>query len=148
MSASLLAWLYLSFKAVHIIAFVAWFAGMFYIWRLYVYHAETHSDEVRATLAVMERKLYHIILVPASVVTLVFGLATFAIRWQGLAGMAWIWIKLALVGGLFALQFLAGHYRKQLAAGVVYPGKQFRILNEVPTLLLIAIVLLAVFKPF
>jgi len=148
MSPSVLAWLYLTCKAVHIIFFVAWFAAMFYIWRLFVYHAETDSEEVRGTLEIMERKLYRIIMVPASVVTLVFGLATFAIRWDGLAPMAWIWIKLVLVGGLFVLQFMAGEYRRRLAEGASYSGRLFRILNEVPTLLLVAIVLLAVFKPF
>ncbi len=139
--------LYLTFKALHFVALIAWFAGMFYIWRLFVYHAETDSEHVRKTLAVMEHRLYRIIMVPASTATLLFGLATLS-QVPALMQSAWIWVKLAFVAGLFALQFLANHYRKRLGAGERFDSKRFRILNEVPTLILIAVVLLAVFKPF
>lgn len=140
--------LLLTLKALHIIAFVAWFAGMFYIWRLFVYQAESESPETIATLQVMARKLHRIILTPASIATLVFGIGLFAMRWQAYATSLWIWSKLALIGGLFFLQYLAGRYRQRLEAGERFTSRQFRVLNEVPTLLLIAIVLLAVFKPF
>lgn len=139
--------LYLTFKALHFVALVAWFAGMFYIWRLFVYHAETDSDAVRETLAVMEGKLYRIIMVPASVATLCFGLATIS-QVPTVLQSAWIWVKLGFVAGLFALQFLANRFRKRLAAGERFDSKRFRMLNEVPTLILIVVVLLAVFKPF
>ncbi|MCB1324631.1 MAG: CopD family protein [Spirochaetales bacterium] len=140
---------YLVSKSLHIIGFVAWFAAMFYIWRLFVYHAEARSEDVRQTLATMERRLYRAILVPASVFTLVFGFVTLYIRWDALAATYWIWIKLALVGGLLVLQQMAAYYRNQLLQGVTYASsRRFRLLNEVPTLILIVIVLLAVLKPF
>ena len=140
---------YLICKSLHIIGFVAWFAAMFYIWRLFVYHAEAGSEEVRQTLATMERRLFRAILVPASIFTLVFGFITLYIRWDALAATYWIWIKLFLVGGLLVLQQMAAYYRNQFLQGVVYASsRRFRLLNEVPTLILIVVVLLAVLKPF
>ena len=74
--------MYLWFKVFHIVGFVAWFAGMFYIWRLFVYHAEATSIDVKTTLAVMERKLYNIIMTPAMLVTLFCGAVLFWIQWN------------------------------------------------------------------
>lgn len=143
-----MAVLFLALKALHIVAFVAWFAGMFYIWRLFVYHAEATSPDVKRTLDVMAGKLYRIIMVPASIATLLFGFGLFAVRWNAHADHAWIWVKIALVGGLLVLQHLANSYRKRLAAGETFNSKRFRALNEVPTLILLIVVGLAVFKPF
>jgi putative membrane protein len=140
--------LYLLFRALHIIGFVAWFAGMFYIWRLFVYHAESDSEAVKATLDTMAEKLYRIIMVPASIFTLACGLATLGYRPDLLTASYWIYVKLALVGGLFVWQWLANSYRKRLLAREVIPSRKFRLYNELPTLILVAVVLLAVFKPF
>ena len=139
---------YLLFRALHIIGFVAWFAGMFYIWRLFVYHAESDSEDVKATLDVMAEKLHRIIMVPASVFTLVCGLGTLSFRPDLLTTSYWIYVKLLLVAGLFGWQHLANRYRKRLLARENIPSRRFRLMNEVPTLVLVAVVLLALFKPF
>ncbi|MBU42660.1 MAG: TIGR00701 family protein [Spirochaetaceae bacterium] len=140
--------MYLWFKAIHLIFMVAWFAGMFYIWRLFVYHCETEHQEVRDQLAIMERKLYHIIMTPAMVITWVFGLAMVFMQWSAFAKAGWLHAKITLVLFLVFWHFLAGHYRKKLLAGNTYPSKKFRLMNEVPTLVLIAVVILAVIRPF
>ena len=136
---------YLWFKVGHIVGFVAWFAGIFYIWRLFVYHAETESDAVRAQLAIMEYRLYKYIMRPAASITILFGLSLFYIN-SDLIYSVWIWVKLTLVTGVLIQHFLAEHYRNQLAEGRTFDSKFFRIMNEVPTLLLIGIVILAVLK--
>lgn len=140
--------MYLWFKAFHIIALIAWFAGIFYIWRLFVYHVEATSDEVKSTLAVMERKLYKIIMVPAMIVTLIFGFAMLYLQWNAFAYTIWMWLKIFLVFLVVGQHHMANFYRKKLLEGVTYPSKKFRILNEVPTLLMILIVILVVLKPF
>ncbi|MCE9599655.1 MAG: CopD family protein [Spirochaetia bacterium] len=140
--------MFLWIKAIHIIGFTAWFAGIFYIWRLFVYHAETNSEDVRNQLAIMERKLYKFIMRPAMVLTLCCGILLFYFQWDAIARSVWIWLKILLVLFVLGNHFLADYYRKQLAAGVRYTGRRFRYLNEVPTILLICIVLLVVLKPF
>jgi protoporphyrinogen IX oxidase len=140
--------MYLWFKAIHIIALIAWFAGIFYIWRLFVYHTEATSEEVKSTLAVMERKLYKIIMVPAMLVTLIFGFAMLYLQWNAFANTVWIWLKIFLVCIVVFQHHLANYYRKKLLEGVVYRSRKFRLWNEVPTLLMILIVILVVIKPF
>lgn len=140
--------LYLWAKALHIIGIVAWFAGIFYIWRLFVYHAEASSKEVKDTLAIMERKLYKIIMTPAMYFSLGFGFLMLYLNWDYLSKTYWMWLKLFFVAGVVVIHFLSDYYRKQLLDGVQYNSKRFRILNEVPTLLLIIIVILVVIKPF
>ena len=140
--------LYLWLKVFHIFAFVAWFAGIFYIWRLFVYHTEASSQEVKETLKVMERKLYTIIMRPAMVVTLACGSGLFALQWHAYSRRYWIWLKLLLVLLVLAQHFLANYYRQQLEKAKQYPSKKFRMLNELPTLLLLFIISLVVLKPF
>ncbi|MCC6274419.1 MAG: protoporphyrinogen oxidase HemJ [Leptospiraceae bacterium] len=134
-------------KAFHIISFTAWFAGIFYIWRLFVYHSETNLPETRKTFEIMESKLYRIIMRPAMMVTVTLGVTLLVIRWDGLYSSYWIWIKITLVCLVIFQHYLADYYRKKLAQGIIYNSKKFRILNEIPTLLLILIVVLAVLKP-
>ncbi len=140
--------MYLWFKAIHIIGLIAWFAGIFYIWRLFVYHVEATSDEVKSTLAVMERKLYFIIMRPAMFVTLIFGFAMLYLQWNSFAYTIWIWLKIFLVCIVVFQHHLANYYRKKLLEGIVYRSRKFRLWNEVPTLLMIFIVILVVLKPF
>jgi len=140
--------LYLWAKALHIIGIIAWFAGIFYIWRLFVYHAETNSQEVRDTLAVMEKKLFIIIMQPAMIFSLFFGFLMLYLNWEYLSKTLWIWLKLFLVCGVVVIHFLSNWYRKKLLEGKTYSSKRFRVLNEVPTLLMILIVILVVLKPF
>ncbi|MPY70056.1 MAG: protoporphyrinogen oxidase HemJ [Alphaproteobacteria bacterium] len=146
------AWLadaYLWIKALHVVSVVAWMAGMLYLPRLYVYHcAAAPGGELSETLKTMERRLLRAIVNPAMVATFVFGallLATpGAIDW----GAWWIWAKLVLVAAMAAVHGALARWRRDFEADRnMRPAKFYRIANEIPTLLLIAIVILAVVKP-
>lgn len=137
-------------KALHIIAVIAWMAGLLYLPRLFVYHAEapTGSDQA-ATFAVMERRLMRGIMVPALVLTYLFGIAVAGtpgvVDWGG----GWIWAKLGLVLLLTVFHGLLERWRRDFAAGRNRrPARFYRIVNELPTLAMIAIVILVVVKPF
>lgn len=141
--------MYLAFKALHIVGFVAWFAGIFYIWRLFVYVVETDSQAVRDQLLLMAGRLYGFIMRVAAVMTLTGGFGMLIYNWAGLSGRGWIWAKLVLVAAVFANHLAAGYYLRRLRAGERFESSRaFRILNEIPTLLLIGIVALAVFRWF
>jgi protoporphyrinogen IX oxidase len=140
--------LFLWIKAFHIIALVAWFAGIFYIWRLFVYHAESTSEDMRQTLIIMERRLYFAIMMPAMIVTLGLGFCLLYLSWESYHASGWIWTKIGLVFILLINHFMADYYRRKLLEGRRYRSKIFRILNEMPTILLIAIVILVVIKPY
>lgn len=142
----MLAELYPWLKWLHIVALISWMVGLFYLPRLFVYHAEAISDDVRATLSVMQAKLMKVIMTPAMLVTWLSGLALVASI--GDAGL-WIVLKIACVLGLTGFHGVCGKWRKELAAGSsTRTGKFFRMMNEVPTVFLIVIVGLVVFKPF
>ena len=142
----------LSFKAVHLIAMVAWFAGLFYLVRLFVYHAEAFSKEepARSVLVrqyhIMEVRLYRIITTPAMVLTLLAGIAMlFAV--PEYLKEPWIHVKLTLVLILVGYHFYCGNTIAKLQRGVTKTSSQrFRLINELPTVLLIAIILLAVLR--
>lgn len=140
----LLPWL----KALHLIAMVAWFAGVFYMFRLLVYQAENReSQEVQALLVVMASRLYRAITVPAMLATLVFGLGMLASNPDYLR-LGWMWLKLSLVLALVGYTLYIGRVRKRFESGDVFlTPRQCRVRNEVPLLFLIAIVLLAVLRP-
>lgn len=138
-------------KALHIVAVIAWMAGLLYLPRLYVYHAQVPAGSNRAAmLAVMERRLLRGIMWPALVMVYGFGAALavtpeMAWQWQ----RYWIWTKLGLVALLTAYHLMLAYWRRGFAAGRYPHGARFyRFVNEVPTILMIAIVLLAVAKPF
>lgn len=139
---------YLTLKALHLIGMVAWFAGCFYIFRLFVYHVK-HRDEANmaAAYSVMERKLLFMIMHPAMLVTLVCGIALIVIQ-PALMKQSWLHWKFMAIFGLIAYQVYAGRIHKRMARGE-YPlsEKACRWINEVPTVLLIAIIYLAVFRP-
>lgn len=138
--------MYLLFKAIHIIAVISWMAGLFYIWRLFVYHTESESPEVKKTLSVMAEKLYRIIINPAMMVSVLFGSILFYQQWNSFSNRFWIWAKIFLVVLMIGNQHMANFYRKKLDAGEKFNSKRFRILNEVPTILMITIVFLVIFK--
>jgi len=137
-------------KALHIVAVIAWMAGLLYLPRLYVYHAGVpmRSDKA-ATFEIMERRLFRGIMTPALVMTYGFGLLLVAtpgvVDWR----QRWIWAKLALVLLLTLFHFALAVWRHVFAAGrVPHPARFFRIVNELPTLAMIAIVIFVVVKPF
>jgi protoporphyrinogen IX oxidase len=148
-----MSWLepfYALIKAFHIISVVAWMAGLLYLPRLFVYHADAPAGSPMAeTFKVMERRLLRGIMNPAMIGAYIFGLALLAtpgiIDW----GRGWIYAKLALVAALTVFHHLLGLWRKEFAADRNRrPARFYRMMNELPTLALIAIVLLVVVKPF
>lgn len=147
---SALAPFFLWIKALHIIAVVAWMAGLLYLPRLYVYHAAAApGSEMSETFKVMERRLLRAIMHPALIATYGFGALLAAtpgaVDWRE----GWIYAKLALVAGLTALHYAMSVWRKDFAADRNrHSAKFYRVVNEAPTLLLIGIVILVVVKPF
>ena len=141
---------YLTAKALHIIAFTSWMAGMFYLPRLYVYHADApKGSELSETLKVMERKLLRYIMNPAMIVTWGIGIWLVLITGYGAPGTgAWIHVKILLVLLLSGAHGMMVAQRKRFERDEnTQSAKFYRVFNEVPTLLFIAIVLLVVFKP-
>ena len=133
-------------KALHIIFVVAWFAGLFYLPRLFVYHAQSSDGASDERFKVMERKLYRGIMTPCMVLTLVFG--TWMWLGYGFHG-GWLRAKLVLVGLLIGYHFWLGRLAEDFAAGVNRRSHVFyRWINELPLVLLAAIVILVVVKPF
>jgi putative membrane protein len=136
-------------KAAHIISIVAWMAGLLYLPRLFVYHAAVPPGSNRSTLfKIMERRLQHAIMTPAMLASWGFGSLLMAtpgvVDWH----RGWIWAKLALVVGLTAFHAVLAHWRRAFAQDRNrHSARLFRIVNEVPTVFLIAIVVLVVVKP-
>lgn len=132
-------------KALHIVFVTSWFAGLFYLPRLFVNHALTTDPKVQAHLALMEHKLYRFML-PLAILALVFGLWLWI--GYGISG-AWMHAKLTLVLVLIAYHFYCGVLLKQFKAGRnQHSHIWYRWFNEVPVLVLFAVVILVVVKPF
>ena len=137
-------------KSLHIISMVAWMAGLLYLPRLFVYHAMAPVGSDRsATFKIMEHRLQRGIMTPAMIATWVFGLMLAGtpglVDWR----MGWIWAKLALVVALSAFHMVLARWRDEFNTNSnIRSARFFRIVNELPTLALIAIVLLVVVKPF
>jgi protoporphyrinogen IX oxidase len=137
-------------KACHIISIVAWMAGLFYLPRLFVYHADAaRGSELAETFKVMERRLLRGIMNPAMAAVYVFGIALALtpgiVDWH----MGWIYVKLAAVALLTIVHHLLALWRKDFAADRNrHSARFYRIVNEVPTLLLIVIVVMVAAKPF
>jgi len=140
--------LYLWLKAAHIISVIAWMAGMLYLPRLFVYHAGVAPGSAQSeTFKVMERRLLRFIIMPAMTTTWVFGLwlAYETTAWRA----GWFHTKFALVIAMSGLHgYLSACARRFAADANQRSPKFYRILNEIPTVLMIAIVVLAVVKPF
>jgi putative membrane protein len=135
-------------KALHVVAIISWMAGLLYLPRLFVYHvAAAPGSERSETFKVMERRLYRAIMTPAMIVSWVAGLYLIWVGGWILSG--WMHGKLALVLALTATHGLMGRWRRDFAGDRnTRPSKFFRIWNEVPTLLMVVIVILVVVKPF
>ncbi|MHB8254419.1 MAG: CopD family protein [Acidiferrobacter sp.] len=130
-------------KAFHIIFVVTWFAGLFYLPRLFVYHSLTNDAASDARFVVMERRLYRFT-TPSAILAVSFGLWL----WLGFGfhGL-WLDIKVTLVTGLLGYHFYLGKLCRELASGHKRTDRFYRIINEVPALALMAIVILVVVKP-
>lgn len=140
---------YLWLKAFHIMAVIAWFAGLFYIFRLFVYHIESDSADVHRLMETAERKLLRIIMNPAMVVAWVLGLLLIAMQSQYIFSQGWLHIKLLFVVLLTGYHMYAARVRKQLLAGTCkLTGKQARLINEVPAVIMLVVVLMVELQPF
>ncbi|WP_417767053.1 protoporphyrinogen oxidase HemJ [Stappia sp.] len=140
--------LYLWLKALHIISVIAWMAGMFYLPRLFVYHAETQAGTPQSeTFKVMERRLLKAIITPAMIATWVFGL--WVAHEGGFFADGWFHAKLAVVIAMSGLHgYLAKCVRVFAADANTRTARHYRIVNEVPTVFMVIIVILVVLKPF
>jgi putative membrane protein len=139
---------YLWAKAIHVIAVISWMAGMLYLPRLFVYHVEAEPGSVQSeTFKVMERRLLRAIINPAMMVTWVFGLW---LAWKGFAFSAgWLHAKIALVLVLSGVHgYFSAAVRKFAEDRNDRPARHWRLVNEIPTVLMILIVILVVVKPF
>jgi putative membrane protein len=135
-------------KAFHIIFVVCWFAGLFYLPRIFVYYAASKSTEVRQQLAVMAYRLYRFV-TPFMVIAIVLGLAMIAQNPDYYLASKWMWLKLAGVAFLVFYHLQCGRYVRAINDDRNRHNHVFyRFFNEVPVLFLFAIVLLAVLKPF
>lgn len=135
-------------KAFHIIFVVCWFAGLFYLPRIFVYYAASENAEVRAQLAVMARRLYRFV-TPFMLIAIVLGLAMVARNPGYYLSSTWMWLKLGGVAFLIVYHFYCGRFVREITTGENQHDHVFyRFFNEVPVLFLFAIVIMAVVKPF
>ena len=135
-------------KAFHLIFVVCWFAGLFYLPRIFVYFAASENAQTRSQLAVMARRLYRFV-TPFMVIAIGLGIAMMAMNPEYYLQARWLWLKLAGVAFLVVYHFQCGRYVKAICSDSDHHGHVFyRFFNEVPVLFLFAIVLLAVIKPF
>ena len=136
-------------KAFHIIFMVTWFAGIFYLPRLFVYHAMSDDAPSNERFKLMERKLFYGIMTPGAVLTLVFGVWLLSYNLSAYMKMGWMHAKLGLVFFLIIYHLICGKYLKDFTHDRNKHSHVFyRWFNEVPVLILIAIVILVVVKPF
>lgn len=138
----------LGLKALHVISIICWMSGLFYFPRLLVYHTQNKDNpQMVATFKVMEARLYKIIMVPAMILSLISGflIANITLVWSS----GWMHLKLLAVIFLVIFQFMLNHWRQSLAThNCHHSEKFFRIINEIPTVLLIVIVVCVIIKPF
>lgn len=148
MTIGFLAWFYPWTKAFHIISMVAWMAGMLYLPRLFVYHAMAKpKSEVSETLKTMERRLFNFIMMPAMLITWIVGI--FLLLEGQWLGAGWFHAKFVAVLAMTVLHGLFARWVNEFQADRnKHSAKFYRIINEIPTALLIVIVILVVVKPF
>lgn len=149
---SLLTTAYPWIKSLHIVAMASWMAGLFYLPRLFVYHAERAApgSETSEVFKIMERKLFRLIMNPAMVVTWILGLLLAVtpgiVDWTG---SAWIYVKLAAVVGLTWFHHWLGRRRRDFARDSnPVSGRTYRMMNELPLVALLVIVVMVVVRPF
>tara|TARA_Y100001970_G_scaffold217941_1_gene267109 strand:- start:2167 stop:2598 length:432 start_codon:yes stop_codon:yes gene_type:complete len=139
---------YLLFKSLHIIAVVSWMAGLLYLPRIFVYHSEANHESQKEVFKIMEKKLYNYIMMPAMLVSWLFGVLL--IHSLGFSVFSELWMQIKIVAVLLLTHYhfyLGKHLRLFAGDENQKSSKFFRIINEIPTILLIAIVFVVVFKP-
>ena len=140
--------LYLLFKSLHLIAVISWMAGLLYLPRIFVYHSEAVHDSQKDIFKIMERKLYNYIMMPAMLLSWLFGILLIHSLGFTIFSELWMQVKIILVTVLTYYHFLLGKFLNDFVIGNNKKSPKFyRIINEVPTIILIVVVFVVVFKP-
>ena len=141
--------IYLLFKSVHLIAVISWMAGLLYLPRIFVYHAEKINDKnISETFKIMEQKLMNFIMMPAMILSWIFGILLILINGEAIYVSVWLSLKLIFVLLLTIYHFFLKYcIMKFVNNKNSYSSKFYRIINEIPTFLLIIIVFVIIYKP-
>lgn len=140
--------LYLLFKSLHLIAVISWMAGLLYLPRIFVYHSEAEDKSQKAVFKVMERKLYNYIMMPAMMLSWLFGVLLIHSLSFSVFLELWMQIKIISVVILTYYHFTLGKYLNDFAIdNNQKSSKFFRIYNEIPTIILIVVIFIVIFKP-
>ncbi len=140
--------LYLLFKSLHLIAVISWMAGLLYLPRIFVYHTEADHDSQKKVFKIMERKLYNYIMMPAMLLSWLFGILLIHNLSFSVFSELWMQIKILAVFILTYYHFTLGKYLNDFAIdNNKKTSKYFRIYNEIPTLILIVVIFVVIFKP-
>ena len=140
--------LYLLFKSLHLIAVISWMAGLLYLPRIFVYHSEATHESQKNVFKTMERKLYNYIMMPAMLLSWIFGVLLIHSLGLSVFSELWMQIKIVSVSLLTFYHFLLGKYISDFAINNNdKTSKFFKIVNEIPTIILIVVVFVVVFKP-
>lgn len=137
-------------KAFHIMAVITWFAGIFYLPRLFVYHADVKDEISNTRFKIMERRLYYGIMMPSFIIASILGVwMMWDYAWVIYASQYWLIVKLILVALLIVYHFICGYYVSVFKLNNnTHSDKFYRIFNELPVFLLVGIIILVVVKPF
>tara|TARA_B110000881_G_scaffold186785_1_gene175756 strand:+ start:535 stop:966 length:432 start_codon:yes stop_codon:yes gene_type:complete len=140
--------LYLLFKSLHLIAVISWMAGLLYLPRIFVYHAEANHESQKKVFKIMEKKLYNYIMMPAMLLSWLFGVLLVQNIGFSVFAELWMQVKIILVTILTYYHFLLGKYLNEFAiSNNSKSSKFYRIINEIPTIILIVVVFVVIFKP-
>jgi len=140
--------LYLLFKSLHLIAVISWMAGLLYLPRIFVYHSEADHDSQKNIFKVMERKLYNYIMMPAMLLSWLFGF--FLLHNLGFSVFSELWMQIKIISVIILTyyQFSLGRYLNDFANdNNKKTSKFFRIYNEIPTIILVVVIFVVIFKP-
>ncbi len=140
--------LYLLFKSLHLIAVISWMAGLLYLPRIFVYHSEAEDESQQKVFKTMEKRLYNYIMMPAMLLSWVFGILLIHILDFAVFTELWMQIKIVAVVILTYYHFTLGKYLNDFAIDSNQKtSKFFRIYNEIPTVILIVVIFVVIFKP-
>ena len=140
--------LYLLFKSLHLIAVISWMAGLLYLPRIFVYHSEANDTSQKTVFKTMERKLYNYIMMPAMILSWLFGVLLIHSLGFSVFGELWMQIKIVSVVIMTYYHFTLGKYLNDFAIdNNQKTSKFFRIYNEIPTVILIVVIFVVIFKP-
>ena len=140
--------LYLLFKSLHLISVISWMAGLLYLPRIFVYHSEADHDSQKQIFKIIERRLYNYIMMPAMLLSWLFGVLLLHSLGFSVFSEIWMQVKTALVVLLTYYHFTLGKYLNDFALDQNQKSsKFFRMYNEIPTIILIVVVFAAIFKP-